>query len=177
MPAKTDIDDQHGDDSHLRLDEFLPYKLNILAETVREPLSRHYADRYGVGLPEWRVISVLGQHGTLTSKAIAALGRMHKTKVSRALAILDAKGMVERVTNEADMRESFVTLTEEGKSVYAHLSDAALSYGKLLSTALSDDERAQFDAMLRRLLSHSEALLKEWHFPRAAKPSSDKSSR
>lgn len=146
----------------LRLEEYLPYKLNVLAETVREPLSRHYADRHGIGLPEWRVAAVLGQHGTLTAKDICAIGRMHKTKVSRALAVLEAKALVVRTVNKNDMREAFVALTDEGRHMYDTLASSALTYGERLQAALSDEERAAFDQMLQRLLSHSEVLAKEW---------------
>jgi DNA-binding MarR family transcriptional regulator len=146
----------------LKLDEFLPYRLNVLAETIREPLSRHYADRHGIGAPEWRVAAVVGQHGTLTAKEIGRIGGMHKTKVSRALAVLEAKGYVTRETNRSDMRESFVSLTEAGQRLYKTLADAALAYGERLSAALSDEERAHFDQMLRRLMAHSESLAAEW---------------
>ena len=146
----------------LRLDEYLPYKLNVLAETVREPLSRHYADRHGIGLPEWRVLTVLGQHGTLTAKDIGGIGRMHKTKVSRALAVLEAKGFVARTINKSDMREAFVSLTDQGHAVYDTLAESAVTYGERLNAALSSEERAAFEAMLHRLMSHSEELAKEW---------------
>jgi len=146
----------------LKLDEFLPYKLNVLAETVREPLSRHYADRHGIGVPEWRVAAVLGQHGTMTAKEIGAIGRMHKTKVSRALAVLEAKGLVARETNRSDMREAFVSLTESGRRLYMNLADTALVYGERLQGALSDEEYAAFDQMLKRLIAHSESLAKEF---------------
>lgn len=146
----------------LRLDEFLPYKLNVLAETVREPLSRHYADRHGIGIPEWRVAALLGQHGTLTAKDIGEIGRMHKTKVSRALAVLEAKGLLVRETNKSDMRESFVSLTEAGRRLYSALADTALSYGERLQEALSDEERAHFDQMLKRLMAHSQTLARDW---------------
>lgn len=147
----------------LKLDEYLPYRLNVLAETVREPLSKHYADLHGIGMPEWRVAAVLGQHGTMTAKEIGQVGRMHKTKVSRALAVLEARHLVARTVNSADMREAFVSLTDEGRRVYSALADSALTYGERLTAALSNEERAVFDQMLQRLLAHSESLSKEWN--------------
>jgi DNA-binding MarR family transcriptional regulator len=163
----TDAGDAHSrSEPVLKLDEFLPYRLNVLAETVREPLTRHYADRHGIGIPEWRVAAVLGQYGTMTAKDIGHIGRMHKTKVSRALAVLEAKGLVQRETNKADLREAFVSLTDKGRRLYTSLADTALSYDEKLTAALSDEERAVFDQMLRRLLQHSETLAKEWHNPK-----------
>ena len=66
-------------DAPLRLEEFLPYRLNVLASLVSQALSRIYVERYGLGVPEWRVLVTLGQHGVMTAKAIGAHTHMHKT--------------------------------------------------------------------------------------------------
>ena len=56
----------------LKLEEFLPYQLNVVASLVSLALSRVYAQRYGIGIPEWRVLVTLGQYGVMTAKAIGA---------------------------------------------------------------------------------------------------------
>src|ERR1700687_2604248 len=73
----------------LKLEDFLPHKLNVLSSLVSQALSRVYGQRYGIGIPEWRVLVTLGQHGVMTGKAIGAHTHMHKTKVSRAVAQLE----------------------------------------------------------------------------------------
>src|SRR5712692_3377659 len=50
----------------LKLEEFLPYRLNVVASLVSQALSRIYAERYGIGVPEWRVLVTLGQYGLMT---------------------------------------------------------------------------------------------------------------
>ena len=75
----------------LKLEEFLPYRLNVCASLVSHALSRIYADRYRIGVPEWRVLVTLGQFGAMTAKAIGAHSHMHKTKVSRAVALLERR--------------------------------------------------------------------------------------
>jgi DNA-binding MarR family transcriptional regulator len=80
----------------LDLDSFLPYRLDILADAVSRALSRLYKDRYGLAVPEWRVLAHLGQYAPITAKAIAVHSRMHKTKVSRAVAELERLGFVRR---------------------------------------------------------------------------------
>lgn len=71
-----------GQDAPLRLDDFLPYQLNVASSLVSQALSRLYAERYGIGVPEWRVLVTLGQFETMTGKAIGEHSHMHKTKVS-----------------------------------------------------------------------------------------------
>src|SRR6195256_2825547 len=83
----------------LKLEHFLPYRLNVVASLTSQALSRIYADRYGIGVPEWRVLVTLGQFGLMTGKAIGAHSHMHKTKVSRAVAVLEQRKLVTRRAN------------------------------------------------------------------------------
>ena len=77
----------------------------MVASLVSQALSRIYAERYGIGVPEWRVLVTLGQYGMMTGKAIGAHSHMHKTKVSRAVALLEKRKLVARRANRADLRE------------------------------------------------------------------------
>src|ERR1700733_13414678 len=73
----------------LKLEQFLPYQLTLMATLVSQALSGVYARRYNIGVPEWRVLVTLGQFGTITGKAIGTHTHMHKTKGSRAGAGLE----------------------------------------------------------------------------------------
>src|SRR5262249_27250477 len=66
-----------GDQAPLKLEHFLPYQLNVVSSLVSQALSRVYSRRYGIGVPEWRVLVTLGQHGVMTAKAIGAHTHMH----------------------------------------------------------------------------------------------------
>ena len=59
----------------LELERFLPYRLNVVAEGVSRALSRLYAERYGIGIPEWRVIATLGQYDRMTAKQVGVHSR------------------------------------------------------------------------------------------------------
>ena len=135
----------------LELERFLPYRLNVVAESVSRALSRLYAERYGIGVPEWRVIATLGEYERMTAKEVGAHSRMHKTKVSRAVAALEAKSLIEREPNEDDLREAFLALTGRGLRVYQDLASRALAFERALDKSLGNGERAHLDAILRRL--------------------------
>ena len=101
----------------LKLEEFLPYRLNVCATLVSQALSRIYGERYNIGVSEWRVLVTLGQFGMMTAKAIGIHSHMHKTKVSRAVALLERRKLVTRRANRADLREAFLSLTAAGREV------------------------------------------------------------
>lgn len=121
----------------LKLERFLPYRLNILAESISQGLADLYSQRYGITIAEWRVLAILGEHSTLTSAAIARHSRMHKTKVSRAIADLEKKDLVGRIANDADMREAFVALTPAGSTLYGQIVPLALGYSDELASRLT----------------------------------------
>jgi DNA-binding MarR family transcriptional regulator len=145
----------------LKLEEFLPYRLNVLASLASQALSRIYAERYGIGVPEWRVLVTLGQHGVMTGKAIGVHSHMHKTKVSRAVAELERRKLLARRANRDDKREAFLSLTPNGRAMYGDLAPIALDFARRLSEVLNPADRAAFDRALRQLTDRSARLAAE----------------
>ena len=149
-------------DAALKLEQFLPYRLNVLASVVSFALSRVYAERYGIGVPEWRVLVTLGQYGTMTGKQIGAHSHMHKTKVSRAVALLEKRKMIARRANRADMRESFLSLTAAGRTIYEDLAPIALDFARRLSEVIDPADQAAFERAIDRLTERSTSLTAEF---------------
>jgi DNA-binding MarR family transcriptional regulator len=145
----------------LKLEEFLPYRLNVVASLTSQALSRVYAERYGMGIPEWRVLVTLGQFGTMTGKAVGAHSHMHKTKVSRAVALLERRDLLARRANEADMRESLLSLTPAGRAIYDELAPGALEFGRRLMEVIDPVDRGPFERALAKLTHRSAQLVAE----------------
>jgi DNA-binding MarR family transcriptional regulator len=145
----------------LKLEHFLPYQLNVVASLVSLALSRVYARRYGIGVPEWRVLVTLGQYGVMTGKAIGAHTHMHKTKVSRAVALMETRKLLVRRANRADMRESFLSLTAAGRAMYEEVAPHALDFAQRLTEILTPSDREAFDRALKQLTDRSAELVAE----------------
>jgi DNA-binding MarR family transcriptional regulator len=150
-----------GEEAPLKLEKFLPYQLNVVASLVSLALSRVYARRYGIGVPEWRVLVTLGQYGVMTGKAIGAHSHMHKTKVSRAVAQMEARKLLVRRGNRADKRESFLSLTAAGRAMYEEVAPHALDFTKRLTEILTPADREAFDRALKQLTERSAELVAE----------------
>jgi len=149
------------DQGPLRLEQFLPYQLNLVAALVSEALSRVYARRYRIGIPEWRVLVTLGQFGVMTGKVIGAHTHMHKTKVSRAVAFLEKRKLLARRVNRADMRESFLSLTAAGRAIYEELTPQALDFARRLTEILTPADRDAFHRALQQITDRSAQLVAE----------------
>lgn len=135
----------------IELEQFLPYRLNVVAEAVSRSLSKLYEERHGISIAEWRVIATLGQYPQMTAKQIGAHSRMHKTKVSRAVARLTDRRLIERVANSEDLREAFLGLTSSGREVYEDLVPRALAFADGLGESFTVEERAVLDKLLTKL--------------------------
>jgi DNA-binding MarR family transcriptional regulator len=142
----------------LKLEEFLPYRLNLVASLTSQALSRVYAERYAIGVPEWRVLVTLGQYGTMTGKAIGAHSYMHKTKVSRAVAHLARRKLLARKPNREDRREAFLSLTPAGLAIYQDLVPIASAFAQRLLEAIDPADRAAFERALARLSERARLL-------------------
>jgi DNA-binding MarR family transcriptional regulator len=145
----------------LKLEQFLPYQLNVVSSLVSQALSRVYGQRYGIGVPEWRVLVTLGQHPMMTAKAIGAHTHMHKTKVSRAVAILEKRRLLGRRPNREDKREAFLSLTAAGRNVYEELAPHALDFAARLTEILTPADREAFNRALAQLTARSAQLVAE----------------
>jgi DNA-binding MarR family transcriptional regulator len=142
----------------IQLEGFLPHRLNVLSSLVSQALTQVYA-KYGIGIPEWRVLVSLGQFGVMTGKAIGARTHMHKTKVSRAVAQLEARKFVTRKANRADLREAFLSLTPAGRAVFEELAPRARDFTEKLSEVVSPSDRAAFDRAVAQLTERSAELV------------------
>ncbi|USG61525.1 MarR family transcriptional regulator [Sneathiella marina] len=102
----------------LVLEQFLPYRLNRLADSLSKNASQAYKSEYGLSRPEWRAFALLGQQGTMTATEIAHFSTMDKTKVSRALYALEKRSWLIRNQDDKDRRLEHLALTPAGQKAY-----------------------------------------------------------
>jgi DNA-binding MarR family transcriptional regulator len=142
----------------LVLEDFLPYRLSILSNRVSRAIAARYADAFGLTIPEWRIIAVLGRRPGLTAKGVAEATEMDKVAVSRAVARLVAAKRVAAREDAQDARRQLLSLTAQGEALHARIAPMALAAEERLLAALNRGERAQLDALLDRLLDAAKDL-------------------
>ena len=140
----------------IRLEQFLPYRLSVLANTVSRSLAQVYSERYGLTVPEWRVLAVLARFAPLSSSDVAERTAMDKVKVSRAVSRLLDRKMLTRGTDDTDRRRSILELADEGWRIYAEIVPLAHRCQQGLEQALTTEEAAILDKLLTKLQVHAE---------------------
>ncbi|MDO8861946.1 helix-turn-helix domain-containing protein [Haliea sp. E1-2-M8] len=135
----------------LQLEGFLPYLVNNLADRISTGLSRIYDGEYGLSIPEWRVLANLAEHGVLNAKQIVSTTGMEKSKVSRAVKNLTARGLILQRRKEEDNRARDLALTAAGLALYGDLVPHALAWEGELLDCLSVSEYRDFMYLLGKL--------------------------
>ena len=140
----------------LELDRFLPYLVNTLGNRLSQELGEIYASRFGISIPEWRVIAHLSQHRDVSIREVFSRVAMDKAKVSRAAARLELTGLVEKRDNPADKRLVSLKLTEAGRALFEQIAPLALAYETEMLASLSPEEQETFRQLLSRLLARDQ---------------------
>jgi DNA-binding MarR family transcriptional regulator len=135
----------------LTLQQFLPYRFANLAEKISVSLSRIYVDRFGINVAEWRILATLGEFGELQAKQVAQHSNMDKVRVSRSVASLGARDLLERRPFPGDSRGSLLRLTPAGRRLYLQLVPQALRWEQALVEPLTEEERRLLSDVLGRL--------------------------
>lgn len=139
----------------LQLEKFLPYRLSVLTNIISTAIAGAYAERFGLSIPEWRVLAVLAESPNLSAAEVAQRTAMDKVAVSRAVASLLQRRRIERRTSRSDRRRSVLRLSPAGERVYAQVVPFALTYEEELLRPLSARERSVLDRVVRILLGRA----------------------
>ena len=135
----------------LQLDAYLPYRLSVASNAVSGLIARAYEDRFGLTVPQWRVICVLAEDGGLSQARIVARTVMDKVTVSRAAHGLAKRHLVDRTDNTADGRSHVLALTPAGRGLHAEIAPLALAYEAALISGLAPEDVKLLKRLLGRL--------------------------
>lgn len=127
-----------------KLEDFLPYRLNILAQATSQQLSAIYVERFNLDIPQWRILANLATRGDLTAQAIAKITLSHKSTISRAVTSLEERKLIERATDTDDKRAFVLRLTPKGEALFSKLLPLVLEFEK--------NVLGQLDALERKAL-------------------------
>lgn len=141
-----------------RLEDFLPYRLSVTANLVTRMMARRYAEAYGLSIPEWRVLAMVGRFGTLSPGAVGEWTAMDKVKVSRASTSLVARGLLKQTADPDDGRGRLLRLTRKGAAVLQGMVPLAHELEERLSGGLSRTEWNSLLKTLSKLNSHVQAV-------------------
>ena len=144
--------------SQTRLTDFVPYRMAITSNAVSGLIASQYRNEFGLKIPEWRIMAVLGDAGQMTQRDLVRATLMDKVAVNRACKVLEERNLVQRSPNEADGRSHHLELTGEGRAMFDQIWPQALDIYEKIFTVLSPREIEKLRSLLDKLLASVRAL-------------------
>ena len=134
------------------------YHMHALASSLFKGATQFYIARFGVGLPEMRILSTLSSEGPLAAHQLVSLTAMDKALVSRVLAMLMRRTYIAGSPPEADTRRRVWKLTRAGEGLVKRLQPMWRQREAVIQAGLSEEEQHLLVDMLKRMFDASEAL-------------------
>jgi len=134
-----------------RLSSFLPYQLSTASNAVSGRIALEYRTRFGLSVPEWRVMAVLGDSGALTQRDLTRRTLMDKVAVNRACRVLEERELAVREPNENDGRSHLLALTETGQAMHGQIMPLATEMERRIFEGFNDTEVATFRMILEKV--------------------------
>lgn len=144
--------------SQTRLADFVPYRMAITSNAVSGLIAGEYRNEFGLKIPEWRIMAVLGDSGQLTQRDLVRATLMDKVAVNRACKVLEERNLVQRSPNVADGRSHHLELTVEGRAMFDQIWPQALDIYEKIFTVLSPREIEKLRSLLDKLLASVRAM-------------------
>ena len=137
------------------------YRVYALASSLSKGAMRFYQAKFGIALPEMRLLSTLGSRRRLSSLELVKLTAMDKGLVSRVLAALARRGLVQDVPAAPGSNRRVWRLTAAGSALVARLRPVWQEREGRLQADLTPKEHKLLLRLLETLFDASEKLRAE----------------
>jgi homoprotocatechuate degradation regulator HpaR len=119
---------------------------SVMAHT-RPSLREH-----GLSDQQWRVLRVLGEHGTVETGRVAREAYILGPSLTGVLARMERDGLVRRERDPTDQRRTVVEATPKGRRMVERLSSTIENHYQWLEVSLGKDKLSHLYALLDELI-------------------------
>ncbi|MBX3525301.1 MAG: MarR family transcriptional regulator [Rhodoblastus sp.] len=112
-----------------------------MANKISSSASVIYRKRFGVGVTDWRIMALLAVEPWIPAGRISEVIGFDKAVISRSLAFMQERGLVETRFHDNNFRRQFIALTKQGLELHDRIVDVAREREEFLLADLSDEER------------------------------------
>lgn len=143
--------DDQAENIAVRLDEFLPFQLAVVANKVSQTVAKIIEEEFKLHIPEWRILATLLYHSPVSSQILVQHTAMDPARVSRAQTRLTDLGLIDVQQDPDDKRRVLITLTKRGSKIVSETLPRAIEAEKEIFGSLSNAERSSLESTLEKL--------------------------
>ena len=133
---------------HRNLPRLLLQARESLMARTRPSLREH-----GLSDQQWRVLRVLGEHGTVETGRVAREAYILGPSLTGVLARMERDGLITRERDPEDQRRTVVQATPRGRRLVRTLSDGVEAHYLWLERSLGKKKLAQLYELLDQLIA------------------------
>jgi homoprotocatechuate degradation regulator HpaR len=134
---------------------FTHRNLPSLLLQAREAVMTHYRPGlrvHGLSDPQWRVLRVLGEHGSVETGRIAREAFILGPSLTGVLTRMERDGLIARQRDPQDQRSTVVEATAKGLKLVQRLSHTIEAHYDWLEKSIGAEKLAQLYALLDDLI-------------------------
>lgn len=134
---------------------FVHRNLPRLLLQARESVMAHTRPslrEHGLSDQQWRVLRVLGEHGTVDTGRVAREAFILGPSLTGVLARMERDGLIQRARDPEDQRRSVVEVTPRGAKLVRTLSGAIEAHYAWIEQSLGKEKLAQIYTLLDDLI-------------------------
>ena len=134
---------------------FVHRNLPRLLLQARESLMAHTRPNLreqGLSDQQWRVLRVLGEHGTVETGRVAREAYILGPSLTGVLARMERDGLIRRERDAQDQRRTVVQATPKGLKTVERLSDSVEAHYQWLEQSLGKQKLMQLYELLDQLI-------------------------
>jgi DNA-binding MarR family transcriptional regulator len=118
-----------------------------LKNSLEETLAEH-----GLDWGDWKVLGALVRKNPRSAGKLAEITELSSGAMTSRLDRLEESGLVRRLPDPGDRRGVLVDLTAKGRRAYRAAAGDEAAKEALITSALNKREKAELNALLRRLM-------------------------
>ena len=122
-----------------------------IGQRLNRGAAAYYRAAYDIGMAEWRVLLVLSRTQSLNVGELSSAADLDKAAVSRTLALLDERKLVQVKQTRTRGRAAIARLTPEGAKFCATLHKVSKERHRQLFADFSREEEEQLRSLLKRV--------------------------
>lgn len=146
------ISDEHNkNDIEFNLHDFLPYQVRVFYNDVSMSIANIYSKEHKLSKSDWRTMVNLWPDNSLSARNIVDVSSMDKVSVSRAVARMTKRKLLNQEKDEKDGRVVLLTLSEQGKLICDDIIRKAQKVEAKMIEGFSPEEQQQLSSLMQRV--------------------------
>lgn len=162
-PAKPRADATVAKDTRtsakaLDLENYVVAYLTWTANKMSSSASALYRKRFGIGIADWRIMALLAVESWIPAGRISEVIGLDKAVISRSVAFMQERGLVETRFRDNNQRRQFVALTKDGLKLHDRVVEVAREREEFLLADLTEQERKTAIRLLAKIHARASQL-------------------